>query len=305
MRVDWSGVFPAATTAMRPDESVDLAATAAHLDALVRAGARGLIVLGTVGENGSLEPGEKLDVLRTAVLAAARRVPVLAGVAENSTRSACRFARAAREAGADGLMVLPAMIYRSDPRETTAYFRAVAAATDLPILAYNNPVAYGVDITPDMFAGLADAGTIVAIKESSENVRRITDLINAVGDRYVLFNGVDDLALESATAGAAGWVAGLVNAFPAESVLLWELAAAGRLAEARRLTRWFMPLLHLDAHGKLVHYIKLAMAETGMGTETVRAPRLRIEGEERERILGIIREAIRTRPDGAEFRRQR
>jgi 4-hydroxy-tetrahydrodipicolinate synthase len=296
MQVKWKGVFPAATTAFRADGKVDGDATARHLEALVRAGAHGMVVLGTLGENGSLLDDERLDLLRAAVEAIGRRVPVLAGVADATTEGACRFAREAGRTGVAGLMVLPPMIYASDPRETVAHFRAVARATDLPILCYNNPVSYRVDITPEMFAELADEPTLVAIKESSDNVRRITDLINACGDRYVLFNGVDDLVLESVTLGATGWVAGLVNAFPNETMRLWDLAVAGRLEEARALYRWFAPLLHLDTHPKLVQYIKLAMAQTGMGAETTRPPRLPLVGPERERILGIIRRAIKTRP---------
>lgn len=296
MKANWKGVYPAATTAFRADESVDLDATARHLDALVAAGMHGLVVLGTVGENHSLEYDEKLSVLRAAVDAVDGRVPLLAGVAQNTTRAACRFAKDAERAGVDGLMVLPAMIYKSDARETMAHFRAVARASSLPILAYNNPVSYGVDLTPELFAELADEKTIVAIKESSDNPRRLTDLANLVGDRYVLFSGVDDLMLESMVLGSKGWISGLVNAFPAESLRLWDLAVAGRYAEALAIYRWYTPLLHLDTHPKLVQYIKLAMAETGMGTETCRAPRLRIEGEERKRILAVIRKAIETRP---------
>jgi 4-hydroxy-tetrahydrodipicolinate synthase len=223
-------------------------------------------------------------------------VPVLTGVAECTTAKACRFASDAREAGVDGLMVLPAMVYKSDPRETVAHFRKVAAATDLPVMVYNNPVSYHVDITPEMFVDLADEPRFVAIKESSENVRRITDLVNVCGDRYTLFCGVDDLVLESILLGAVGWVSGLVNAFPAENRLLWDLATAGRWEEARAVYRWYTPLLHLDTHPKLVQYIKLAAEECGLGSETVRAPRLPLEGEERARILRLIREAIRTRP---------
>lgn len=293
---NWRGVFPAVTTQFHPDESLDLAGTGRHVEGLIAAGVHGLIMLGTVGENCSLEPEEKLDVLRTAVERAAGRVPVLAGVAECTTGRACRFAAAAQAAGAAGLMVLPAMVYKSDPRETIAHYRAVAAASDLPIMCYNNPVAYGVDITPAMFAELADEPRLVAIKESSENVRRITDLKNLCGERYILFCGVDDLILESTLLGAAGWVAGLGNAFPDESVRLWELAAAGRHAEALLLYRWFTPLLHLDTHPKLVQYIKLAAAECGRGSETVRPPRLPLVGSERAEILALLRRAREASP---------
>jgi 4-hydroxy-tetrahydrodipicolinate synthase len=225
-------------------------------------------------------------------------VPVLVGGAECSTALACRFARDAEQAGADGLMVLPAMVYKSDPRETIAHFRAVARASRLPVMCYNNPPAYGVDITPEMFGELAGEETIVAIKESSDNVRRITDLVNRVGDRYILFSGVDDLVLESVVLGAAGWISGLVNAFPEESIRLWDLATSGRYREALPIYRWYTPLLHLDTHVKLVQYIKLAMAECGLGSERVRAPRLPLDGAEREAVLGIIRHALATRPSG-------
>jgi len=298
MKVNWKGVYPAATTAFARDQAMDLAATAAHCDAMVRAGMHGLVLLGTVGENHSLEYPEKLDVLRAAVAAVGGRVPVLAGVAQNTTAQACRFARDAEQVGADGLMVLPAMVYKADPRETVAHFRAVARASDLPILCYNNPPSYGIDLTPEMFEELADEKTLVAIKESSDNPRRITDLINALGDRYVLFGGVDDLVLESVMLGATGWISGLVNAFPEESLRLWDLATRGQYEQALPLYRWFTPLLHLDTHPKLVQYIKLAMAETGRGNEITRAPRLPLEGKEREEILKIIRRAIAARPSG-------
>jgi len=296
MNVTWKGVFPAITTQFREDQSLDLASTARHLDTLVRAGIHGVVLLGTVGENTALEYFEKLEVLREMKQAAAGRIPVLAGVAEYTTALGCRFARDAEKIGIDGLMVLPAMVYKSDPRETLAHFRAVARASGLPVMVYNNPVSYHVDVTPAMFAELAGQKTIVAIKESSEDVRRITDLVNAVGGRYILFGGVDDLVLESVLLGAQGWISGLVNAFPEENRALWDLATAGRWEEARSLYRWYTPLLHLDTEIKLVQYIKLAMAETGLGAEWVRAPRLPLEGAERERILAIVRHAIATRP---------
>jgi dihydrodipicolinate synthase/N-acetylneuraminate lyase len=296
MSVNWRGVFPAATTEFHRDETLDIPATLAHLDRMIAAGVHGLILLGTVGENCSLEYAEKLDVLRASVEHVAARVPVLTGVAECTTARACKFADDARRIGVDGLMVLPAMVYKSDPRETIAHFRAVARSTDLPIMVYNNPVSYHVDITPEMFADLADEPLFVAIKESSENVRRITDLTNTCGNRYVLFCGVDDLVLESLLLGAVGWVSGLVNAFPAENRLLWDLATSGRWEEALKVYRWYTPLLHLDTHVKLVQYIKLAAQECRMGCETVRAPRLPLEGDERQRILSIIRSAIETSP---------
>jgi 4-hydroxy-tetrahydrodipicolinate synthase len=198
--------------------------------------------------------------------------------------------------GVDGLMVLPAMVYKSDARETLAHFRAVARSCDLPIMVYNNPIAYRVDVTPAMFGELADEPTIVAIKESSDDVRRLTDIVNETGERYILFSGVDDLALESMMLGTVGWVSGLVNAFPAESMQLYRLAAEGRFKEALPLYRWFMPLLHLDVSMKLVQYIKLAQAMAGLGSETVRAPRLVLDGAERAQVVGIIEAALAARP---------
>ena len=292
----WSGVFPAAVTHFYNDQSLDLPATLKHIDAMIEAGVHGMIVLGTVGENCSLEYSEKLEVLQATVQHIGYRVPVLSGVAECTTRLACRFAEDAARIGVDGLMVLPAMVYKSDQRETAAHFRAVARATELPIMCYNNPVSYSVDITPSMFADLADEQRFVAIKESSENVRRITDLRNLVGDRYRLFCGVDDLVLESMILGIDGWVSGLVNSFPRENRLLWDLASAGKWDQARAIYRWYTPLLHLDTHVKLVQYIKLAVAECGYGSELTRPPRLPIIGQERETVLATIRGAIATRP---------
>ena len=296
MKVTWRGVYPAATTQFNSDQSLNLAGTTQHLEKMIQAGVHGMIMLGTVGENCSLEYQEKLTVLKAAVECVAGRIPLLTGVAECSTKLACRFAADAQKSGVNGLMVLPAMVYKSDPRETVTHYRTVAAASDLPIMCYNNPVSYGVDISPAMFAEMADEAKFVAIKESSENVRRITDLKNVCGDRYLLFCGVDDLVLESIVLGAIGWVSGLVNAFPAENRLLWDLATSGKYEEAVKVYRWYTPLLHLDTHVKLVQYIKLATAECGMGSETLRGPRLPLVGREREEILAIIRKAIQTRP---------
>jgi len=295
-RPHWNGVFPAVTTQFNADESLNISATQKLIERLIQGGVHGFIMLGTVGENCSLEPAEKRELLKATVQHVGKRVPVLTGVAEYTTALACRYVRDMERIGADGLMVLPAMVYKSDPRETMQHFRTIARSTGLPILVYNNPVSYGVDITPRMFAELADERNLVAIKESSADVRRITDLVNEVGDRYALFCGVDDLALESIMLGAVGWVSGLVNAFPQENRMLWDLATAGRYDEAVKLYRWFTPLLHLDTHPKLVQYIKLAVAECGYGSETVRPPRLPLVEPERSQILGIIRRAIETRP---------
>lgn len=297
----WRGVFPATTTQFGPDGSLDIAATLKHLDVMMKGGVHGFVMLGSVGENCSLEKEEKLEVLRATVEHVDGRVPILSGVAEYTTDLACRYAASAKEAGVDGLMVLPAMVYKTDPRETVVYFREVAAATDLPIMIYNNPVAYGVDIKPETFVELADEPNFTTIKESSADPRRITHLRNLCGDRYQLFAGVDDLVLESLILGIDGWVSGLVNAFPVENRLIWDLAHANRWSEARDVYRWYTPLLQLDTLPKLVQYIKLAVAECGYGSELTRAPRLPIEGEERERVLAIIRKGIETRPDPAVY----
>lgn len=293
----WHGVFPAVTTQFLPDGSLDLRATQHHLENLIDQGVHGLVMLGTVGENCSLEFEEKIEVLRASVERTGDRVPVLTGVAEYTPRLACRFAEAAAESGIDGLMVMPPMAYRSDPDEILHHLLAVAAATELPIMVYNNPVTYQVDITPDAFGKLADNPRFIAIKESSDDVRRITDLRNDFGNRFQLFCGVDDLALESLLLGADGWVSGLVNAFPAENRRLWDLAVAGRWDEARILYRWYTPLLHLDTQTKLVQYIKLAQSECGLGSENVRPPRLPLTGEERDRILALIHDRLDRRPD--------
>jgi 1-pyrroline-4-hydroxy-2-carboxylate deaminase len=292
----WKGVYPAVTTHFKPDQSIDFAATAAHIERLLRAGMHGFIVLGTVGENCSLEADEKRQVLKLAVDTVKGRVPILAGVAEYTAALAGRYAVDAKKIGINGLMVLPPMVYKSAPRETLAHFRAVARASDLPIMVYNNPPAYGVDITPEMFAELASEPTIVAIKESSDDPRRLTDIINATGNRYTLFCGVDDLILESMVLGCVGWVSGLVNAFPEESVRLYDLVLAGRHKEALPLYRWFMPLLHLDIGHRLVQQIKLAQNMAGLGSELVRAPRLVLEGAEREQVRAIVQRALDQRP---------
>lgn len=296
LTVNWSGIFPALTTKFTPDDRVDLELMGTHITHQLTAGVDGLVMLGSLGENGSLRSDEKQEILKLALSVSGGRVPVLACVAETTTAMACRFVETSMQNGADGFMLLPPMRYQSDRRETIQYLRAVAAASGKPIMLYNNPVAYRIDVTPDMFAELAAEPKFVAIKESSENVRRVTDILNLVGDRYRIFVGVDDLALESLLVGAAGWVAGLVCAFPRETVALYRLIKAGRMKEALELYRWFTPLLHLDVSVKFVQNIKLAEAMAGEGTEYVRAPRLPLAGEERTCVVGIIEQALRTRP---------
>ena len=297
MKVKWNGVYPALTTQFKKDQSLDIEGTARHLEAMISSGIHGVIVLGSVGENTALEYDEKLTVMREMLRVVRGRIPVLSGVAEYTTPLASRYARDAEKIGLDGLMVLPAMVYKADRRELITHFRTVARASGLPIMISNNPVSYNVDLSPEAFVELQDEPTLVAIKESSDDVRRITDIVNLVGDRYILFSGVDDLVLESILLGAKGWVSGLVNAFPDENRALWDLATSGQWEAARALYRWYTPLLHLDTKIKLVQYIKLAMAEVGLGSEVVRAPRLPLVGAEREEVLAIIRGALATRPE--------
>lgn len=296
MKVDWAGVFPAVPTQFNDDLSINLDATQKHVQVLLDNGIHGLVMLGTIGENCSLSLKEKVEVLKATVEVAKGKVPILNGVAEYTTQGACETAKAAADAGVDGFMVLPGMVYNSDARETVNHFRTIAASTELPIMCYNNPPVYRVDITPDMFKQLADVDNIVCIKEASGDVRRVTDLFNELGDRFLIFSGLDDVALESIMLGCTGWISGLVDAFPAENRLMWDLATSGDYKKALEVYRWYMPMLHFDSHPKLVQYIKLAVAELGYGTETVRPPRMPLVGEERERILKIIHDSVKTRP---------
>lgn len=296
MNPSWQGVFPAVTTQFRSDQSLDLEATARHLEALIQSGVSGLIVCGSLGENQAMEPAEKRAVVKMAVEVAKGRVPVLSGVAETSTAAACRYVKECADLGASGFMVMPAMVYKADERESLHFFRTVAAASPLPWMLYNNPVAYPVDITPEQFVDMADIENLVAIKESSANTRRITELRNAVGDRYQLFTGVDDLMLECAILGIDGWVAGSGIAFPVENQRLWDLTRQGGWDEARELYRWAQPLMKLDTHPHFVQYIKLLCQETGLGSEWVREPRMPLSGAERAAVLKIVRDSLAKRP---------
>jgi 4-hydroxy-tetrahydrodipicolinate synthase len=296
MTPTWRGVIPALMTEMKQNGDLDLEATVRHIDSCLSAGCEGFVMLGTLGENSSLSLEEKETVVATAVKAVKGRVPVIAGVAEYTTKLAIATANRMGAAGASGIMALPTMVYHTDARESVNHFRTMANAVDLPIMIYNNHMAYKVDLKPEDFAQLVDVKNIVAVKESSHDSRRITDMINRLGDRFAIVSGVDDLFLENALFGAVGWVSGLANSFPNEAVQLYKLAKANRTAEALELYRWFMPLLHLDVATKLVQYIKLANQMTGEGAEWVRAPRLELEGEERKRIAGIIQHAIDHRP---------
>ena len=293
----WRGVYSAITTKFDRDETIDLAAVAADVAFQLGARVHGIVCCGSLGEASTLTAEEKLSIAATVRQASGGRAPVILTIAEDSTRAAAELAGQAAAAGIDGLMVLPAMRYVATPRETIAHFRKVAAASDLDIMIYNNPIAYGVDVTPAMLAEMADEPKFVAVKESSGDVRRLTDIHGLTGDRYQLFTGVDDLALESLMLGAVGWVAGLVCAFPRETVAIYELERAGRMSEAREIYRWFMPLLHLDVSQRFVQNIKLAEHMVRGTATSVRAPRLELAGEERRQVEAVVTAALKTRPD--------
>ena len=296
LQVDWQGVYPAVPTQFNEDFSLDIKGTQKHVEALLSEGIHGLVMLGTIGENCSLSLDEKIQVLKATDEVNKGSVPLLNGIAEYTTAGACETAVAAAKAGVDGFMVMPAMVYNSDRRETVNHFKTVASATDLPVMCYNNPPVYKVDITPEMFEDLAEVENIVCIKEAAGDTRRITDLFNKFKDRYIIFSGLDDVALESILLGCTGWISGLVDAFPRENGLMWDAATSGNWDKALEIYRWYMPMLHFDSHPKLVQYVKLASAEMGFGTEIVRPPRLPLIGEQREEALKIIRESAATRP---------
>ena len=296
LQVDWQGVYPAVPTQFNEDFSLDIKGTQKHVETLLSEGIHGLVMLGTIGENCSLSLDEKIQVLKATDEVNKGSVPLLNGISEYTTAGACETAVAAAKVGVDGFMVMPAMVYNSDRRETVNHFKTVASATDLPIMCYNNPPVYKVDITPEMFEDLAEIENIVCIKEAAGDTRRITDLFNKFKDRYIIFSGLDDVALESILLGCTGWISGLVNAFPRENGLMWDAATSGNWDKALEIYRWYMPMLHFDSHPKLVQYVKLASAEMGYGTEIVRPPRLTLIGEQREEALKIIRESAATRP---------
>jgi 4-hydroxy-tetrahydrodipicolinate synthase len=296
MTIGWKGVFPAVTTQLREDLSIDLADTQRVVDDLIRDGITGVIALGTVGENNSLDFEEKVSVLSAIVEVVAGRVPVITGVSEYDTRRAVRYAQAAEKAGADGLMVLPPMVYVPKPHEMVAHFRGVAEKTGLPIMLYNNPPAYRSVIDNEVLEALRPVKNIVAVKESAPDTRRFTDFRNAFGERYVLFAGLDDVALEGLFLGAQGWVSGLTNAFPKESVELVAAFERGDYAKALEIYRWFMPLLHLDAEHDLVQSIKLAEQVMGRGSERVLPPRYPLEGARRAEVIAMVEKAAATRP---------
>ena len=293
---EWKGVFPALLTPFDAQDQLDLEMYEINLKAQVDAGVSGIIIGGSLGEASTITLEEKESLVKFSVKYLAGKLPVIMNIAEGSTKEAVRQAKLAKEWGASGLMLLPPMRYKSDDKETVTFFKTVATSMDLPVMIYNNPVDYKIEVTLDMFAELAEVPNINALKESTRDVTNVTRLKNRFNDRFAILCGVDTLTVEELALGADGLVAGLVDAFPKETVVMYNLVKAGKLDEAIKIYRWFMPLLELDIHPKLVQYIKLAATQTGIGSEYVRAPRLPLEGAERERVLKIIQNGIATRP---------
>lgn len=294
--VHWKGIYPAMFTPFDADDNIDFKLFEKNLDAQIESGIDGLVLGGSLGEASTLTNEEKKHLLIYAREVVKNRLPVIFNVAEQSTKEAVKCAQNAENDGADGIMLLPPMRYKADERETLEYFKTVASNTSLPIMIYNNPYDYKIEVTLDMFERLADVPSVQAIKESTRDVSNVTRMKNKFGDRFKILCGVDTLALEELALGADGWIGGLVNAFPAETVAVYRLMKTGNYTEALKIYRWFLPLLELDIHSKLVQYIKLAATQTALGSEYVRAPRLQIEGEERDRVLAIINNSIATRP---------
>ena len=297
MKFEWTGVFPAVTTKFGANDELDFAGFDINLKAQLDAGVNGFILGGSLGEASVLTDDEKFELLTHTLNYVAGSVPVILNIAEQTTKAAVAFAKKAYDLGADGLMLLPPMRYKADEDETVAFFAAIAQSTPLPIMIYNNPVDYKIEVTLDMFGQLTKYENIQAVKESTRDVINVTRMFNRFGDRYKIFTGVDPIACESLMMGADGWVAGLVDAFPKETVAIYRLIKAGRYEEARAIHRWFLPVLELDIHAKLVQYIKLAEVATGIGTERTRAPRLPLKGAEREKVLKIIDDALAIRPE--------
>ncbi|MEJ7627714.1 MAG: dihydrodipicolinate synthase family protein [Ferruginibacter sp.] len=296
MSIIWEGIFPALTTKFTDKDELDLTLFSKNIHAQINAGVNGIILGGTLGEASVLTIKEKQTLVKFAVEEAEGKVPVILNIAEGSTKEAIQQADNAEKWGAKGLMLLPPMRYKPDHREMVLFFKSIANSTSLPIMIYNNPVDYKTEVTLDMFEELTECKNIQAVKESTRDVTNVTRMINRFGDRIKILCGVDTLAYEELCLGAVGWVAGLVCAFPVETVLIYKLIKENKHEEALKIYRWFMPLLELDIHPKLVQYIKLAELQTGLGSENVRAPRLQLEGKERETILQIINESIHTRP---------
>lgn len=302
LKHNWKGVYPAVTTKFTIDNELDFDAFEKNINAQIEAGVAGIVLGGTLGEASSLTNEEKLQLLDATLKISNGRVDVVVNIAEQTTENAIELAKQLANRGADGLMLLPPMRYAADSHETLEYFKSVATSTELPIMIYNNPIDYKVPVTIEMFEELANYPTIQAVKESSRDITYLTKLKIKFGDRFKILSGVDNLALESLFMGADGWVAGLVCAFPNETVTIYKLAKAGRNQEAIKIYRWFVPLLELDVHPKLVQYIKLAESMVGLGTEHVRQPRLALTGEERERVTKIIQDGINSRPKLEEYK---
>ncbi len=300
--IKWEGVMPALTTKFTGEDQLDLAMFEKNVKAQMEAGVHGIILGGTLGEASTLEQHEKETLIKTALSIVEGTIPVIINIAEQSTKGAIAVAQHAEQVGAQGLMLLPPMRYKATDYETVAYFKAIANSTSLPIMIYNNPVDYKIEVTLDMMEELLECENIQAIKESTRDITNVIRLQNRFGDRLKVFTGVDTLGLESLVIGAAGWVAGLVCAYPAETVAIYELVKAGRIEEALQIYRWFMPLLELDISPQLVQNIKLAEVATGIGTENVRAPRLPLQGAERERVLKVIETAMASRPELPEYK---
>lgn len=296
MSIQWKGIMPAVTTKFTPNDELDLKNFELNINAQLEAGVHGIVLGGTLGESSTLSDEEKRTLTTTTVAIVKGKVPVLINIAEQSTKGAILAAQKAEEDGAKGLMMLPPMRYKSGDRETVEYFKAVANNTSLPIMVYNNPVDYKIEVTLDMFDELLKCNNIEAVKESTRDITNVTRIKNRFGDRLKIMTGVDTIALESLLMGADGWIAGLVCAFPAETVAIYELQKAGRIKEAIEIYRWFMPLLELDINPKLVQNIKLAEVATGIGTENVRPPRLPLHGDERKHVLKVIENGLKNRP---------
>jgi 4-hydroxy-tetrahydrodipicolinate synthase len=297
IKVAWNGVYPAVLTPFKDDDTIDFKTFTLNLEAQMEAGIDGVILGGSLGEASTLSNEEKINLLRFTKELVHKRIPVIMNIAEQATSEAIAAARSAEKNGADGLMLLPPMRYKADDEETIQYFKTVAASTELPIMIYNNPVDYKIMVTLEMFDELKIISNIKAVKESTRDVSNITRMINRFGDRYKILCGVDPLAMECLCMGADGWVAGLVDAFPKETVAIYRLIKAGYYQEALKIYRWFLPVLELDIHPKLVQYIKLAASITGIGTENVRAPRMSLEGKERELVSSIVTDALKNRPE--------
>ena len=302
MSLQWKGIMPAVTTKFTDNDTLDLQMFETNINAQLDAGVHGIVLGGTLGEASTLTDGEKRTLTKTTVDIVKGKVPVLINIAEQTTKGAIEASQKAEEDGAKGLMMLPPMRYKAGDRETVEYFKAVANSTSLPIMVYNNPVDYKIEVTLDMFEELLKCDNIEAVKESTRDISNVTRIKNRFGDRLKIMTGVDTLALESLIMGADGWIAGLVCAFPAETVAIYELQKVGRIKEAIEIYRWFLPLLELDINPKLVQNIKLAEVYTGIGTENVRAPRLPLFGEERKHVIKIIEEGLRTRPTLPEYK---